>query len=480
MQYVIKLGFLIAATIIFGQLVSAPSRSVDRDKNKDCFNCAAQNQKGTFKTNSAAALLFSDEKPDSAQKAIFFTEKGTPVRLVPEEENSDSYIQITYQRLYDSTGQKVAIENQQVVSLFAKRQLIEKTQPSSVRLEPNATSDNLLESVGNINRLGAESQSTHVLNSSLASLSTSTVTEPIANKADIRLSTERANQGVGQGNKNLDHMRGLIKPVDVHSAQQSSSVAENEQWLSAGQPGAISLDDSRNNKDVEDKNRSTVYDKVVTYGIPAAFAATVLKSSDSESSIFQTQSATKTSSRNTTAGSRDRLVLVTPTNFVASKIVVATPASTSDVSSEESTSDPSVTDLLLASQIDDIEDDLSDLTETVTDVSASLTDVQSDVSTLQTQLGSNNVDALAEQLNALESKTFAGIAASSSLVTAIPSEPGKTILNIGSGYYEGETAIGVSLSHRLKKVNGYWYGGVASGVSEFEAPLIRAGVGIEF
>jgi autotransporter adhesin len=40
-----------------------------------------------------------------------------------------------------------------------------------------------------------------------------------------------------------------------------------------------------------------------------------------------------------------------------------------------------------------------------------------------------------------------GIAASSALPSVMPSEPGKTAVGLGSGYHDGETAVGLSVAH---------------------------------
>jgi hypothetical protein len=40
-----------------------------------------------------------------------------------------------------------------------------------------------------------------------------------------------------------------------------------------------------------------------------------------------------------------------------------------------------------------------------------------------------------------------GIAASSAMPTAKPSQIGKTAFNVGAGHFDGETAVGVSIAH---------------------------------
>jgi hypothetical protein len=42
-----------------------------------------------------------------------------------------------------------------------------------------------------------------------------------------------------------------------------------------------------------------------------------------------------------------------------------------------------------------------------------------------------------------------GIAASAALPNVTPSGPGKTAMGLGGGYYDGETAVGLSVAHAL-------------------------------
>ncbi|WP_163338014.1 YadA C-terminal domain-containing protein [Desulfopila sp. IMCC35008] len=48
--------------------------------------------------------------------------------------------------------------------------------------------------------------------------------------------------------------------------------------------------------------------------------------------------------------------------------------------------------------------------------------------------------------------TFAGIAAVASLIPMTPSAPGRTTINVGLANFEGESAIGLSIAHRLQSM----------------------------
>lgn len=176
-----------------------------------------------------------------------------------------------------------------------------------------------------------------------------------------------------------------------------------------------------------------------------------------------------------------------PNQAIAGKMVAHADDGSDDSGSSSDSDD-------IEDSVDDISDDLDDLSDTVDDLSATVDDVKDSLSTVENQVGtlqgqvgdvdvtslSSNFDDLSSQVTSLEKKTYAGIAATASLVTAIPSDPGKTILNVGYGYYQGQQAMGISLSRRMSTINGYYYSGLATGLSDTKIPLVRVGVGIEF
>ena len=84
----------------------------------------------------------------------------------------------------------------------------------------------------------------------------------------------------------------------------------------------------------------------------------------------------------------------------------------------------------------------------------------------------------------MTAEAYAGIAAAATLATlATPSDPGRTLVNAGVGFYENEGAMGVNATHRLgigtlaeKRV--FINAGVA--VSTEETVLGRAIMAFEF
>jgi hypothetical protein len=70
-----------------------------------------------------------------------------------------------------------------------------------------------------------------------------------------------------------------------------------------------------------------------------------------------------------------------------------------------------------------------------------------------------------------------GIAASSALPTAMPSQVGKTAFNVGAGHYDGETAVGLSIAHAF--TGNLLLSGSIARVSGGDA-VSRVGIGFEF
>jgi autotransporter adhesin len=70
-----------------------------------------------------------------------------------------------------------------------------------------------------------------------------------------------------------------------------------------------------------------------------------------------------------------------------------------------------------------------------------------------------------------------GIAASSALPTAMPSQVGKTAFNLGAGHYDGETAVGLSIAHAFS--GNLLLSGSIARVSGGDS-VSRVGIGFEF
>lgn len=81
-----------------------------------------------------------------------------------------------------------------------------------------------------------------------------------------------------------------------------------------------------------------------------------------------------------------------------------------------------------------------------------------------------------------------GIAGAVSLATLTPSAAGKTVVNVGWGFYRGENAVGATVNHQLKVwedkavVSGtvlMLNAGVGYGIND-DGPVVRAGAAFEF
>ena len=70
-----------------------------------------------------------------------------------------------------------------------------------------------------------------------------------------------------------------------------------------------------------------------------------------------------------------------------------------------------------------------------------------------------------------------GIAAAAALPTAVPSAPGKTAIGLGTGYHDGETAVGLAVGHAFS--NSFQLSGGVARVSGGKN-VARVAVGFEF
>jgi hypothetical protein len=64
-------------------------------------------------------------------------------------------------------------------------------------------------------------------------------------------------------------------------------------------------------------------------------------------------------------------------------------------------------------------------------------------------------------------------------ITMTPSAPGKTTVSVNTGFFQGETAVGLALAHRLNFARPVIvHGGYANGGGS--AHIGRVGFGVEF
>jgi trimeric autotransporter adhesin len=100
---------------------------------------------------------------------------------------------------------------------------------------------------------------------------------------------------------------------------------------------------------------------------------------------------------------------------------------------------------------------------------------QSQINGLQSQ-----VSTLSAAISTVQTEERRGIAATAAMaVTMTPSAPGKTTVTVNSGFFQGETAVGIAVAHRLNFARplivhgGYANAGARSHVG-------RVGFGFEF
>jgi hypothetical protein len=82
-----------------------------------------------------------------------------------------------------------------------------------------------------------------------------------------------------------------------------------------------------------------------------------------------------------------------------------------------------------------------------------------------------------QQLVVAKQYAARGIAASSAIPQVAPSETGRTAVALGSGYYDGESAVGISMAHTFR--NRMSVAGGAASVSGGKK-VARLAVGFEF
>jgi autotransporter adhesin len=93
---------------------------------------------------------------------------------------------------------------------------------------------------------------------------------------------------------------------------------------------------------------------------------------------------------------------------------------------------------------------------------------------------STQISGLNGQIDTLRQDTRRGLAASAALALPMaPSAPGKTTVSVASGFYGGQTGIGVSVAHRLNVVMPIIiHGGIATAGGN--AQMGRLGAAFEF
>jgi trimeric autotransporter adhesin len=82
----------------------------------------------------------------------------------------------------------------------------------------------------------------------------------------------------------------------------------------------------------------------------------------------------------------------------------------------------------------------------------------------------------AAQVAGLQRDTAAGIAQAAALVPLDPSADGETTVNVGAATYAGQTALGLSLSHRTGRMTF----SAGAGTSGSSRTLVRVGLGWRF
>lgn len=419
------------------------------DKRQECIDCRSQTEGPDVLHQVNTLRVLDNGVTVIKHNAIYYTESGRPVRLVDENGLTSQDHRIRFERLVDEFGNSVIADGFVAVP-FIDSELERVTRHTAHRS-------------ASLSDFRPASSTAIDLQPSQDSFSLS---EP--SYADNPIESASSNV--------LVHREEAAKLADRPT---SRSLQEPQVSKPKFEPYVVtsSIRDIRD--DARSKPKENLFKKV---GLSAlALAAGFYASNDSQSdSLTRVQSSA--SKQGLSFKSADQ-------SSEASDSMGSEDEPSSSESEEGSSANEATTAQLinLTNNVGDLSSEVQTLNNTVTTVQSDLTQVQSGLSdvsqqvgAIQGQIGETDVVALAEQVNVLERKAYQGIASAAALVTAVPNEPGKTIVNLGVGTFEGEQSLGLSVSRRLKKYNGYIYSGVATGVSDTDSKLIKAGVGFEF
>ncbi|BCW89483.1 hypothetical protein sos41_26480 [Alphaproteobacteria bacterium SO-S41] len=131
---------------------------------------------------------------------------------------------------------------------------------------------------------------------------------------------------------------------------------------------------------------------------------------------------------------------------------------------------------------------LTNFASSITTLNTNVASLQSYTSQLNTRVTtlensfatlSTDVQGLTSSLERMENKMDAGFAMAASLTTITPSGAGKTTMRVGYGYFNGESAVGVSMAHRFDGATPV-IGDVGISTASGGDQMIRAGLGVEF
>ncbi len=457
MRFLIILSLFVVGLIAIGMVMPFGSSSA-------CLNCE---QSDTSLKESYRSLK-EPLQITGTSGAVLFTERGNPVTLVTPNWRTKAINEVSYTRLMDATGQIVSAGDLRVIPMLEQRQS-HASKAAAVVIQPKSVLEPSLVVAPNIG-VSQDFQPSLTMVESASKRTLESKSYKAIEEATYEPSSMRAKVAVNRWEERSDI--NTVSPrltLDRYQRAVASSprLANTSDFYGAAvsQPRAYS-------------RLSNSLPK------PALAMNTVPQFRSKSASVLRTTPSSKLVVR---TGSKSKSSLLAPQNFKAKQQTKIAFAEETEVVSSSTSDDleDSIGDV--SDDLDDLSDDVKDLSSDLDDVKDSLTVVEDQVGTLQGQVGDVNVadlssqfDDLGSQFSVLEQKTYAGIASTASLVTAIPSDPGKTIINVGYGHYEGQNAVGLSVSKRLSKINGYVYSGVASGLSDVKTPLLRVGVGIEF
>ncbi|WP_415882620.1 YadA C-terminal domain-containing protein [Neptuniibacter sp. QD34_54] len=145
--------------------------------------------------------------------------------------------------------------------------------------------------------------------------------------------------------------------------------------------------------------------------------------------------------------------------------------------------------------VPDVDNEIFQLNGTVTTNTGNITTNTGNITTNTGNIATNaaniaalssnttSINRLNQELDELKDDAFSGIAAAIALgAVQMPSAPGKTAISIGTGYYAGESALGINVTHAVAgwgANKGNISGGIAGAGSNGEIAA-RMSVGFEF
>lgn len=308
----------------------------------------------------------------------------------------------------------------------------------------------------------------------------------VTNVADGVAATDAANYGqlcsvqyqVDNNAGNIAANSANITANAFNIAGNASDIAETQAsmaWLSSGYRGAAVTSDYTAiaigpNASARTDDIAIGFNADVTADGSTALGTSAVIDSENSVAIGADSRVTANATGGTALGQNAAVVSGADGSVALGKDAVATEADTVSVGNTENqrrvtnmAAGVNNTDAVNKQQLDTVNDQLN----------SSINHNAGNIDRNYQALGMLN-----EKIDDLEHESRAGIAAAAALISLMPSQPGKTTVNVGTASYKSEVAAGVTAVHRFKNVDRLI---VNAGMSfANDAVLVRAGGSWEF